>query len=168
MDEATTAAELPEVAAAAAPSTEAAPAAPADANSAILEFEELFTALTNQLRDLGYYQDRPEYTVPNKSRTELGMEKRALLTMARERIDILYSLPADKLSALAQQELPYVDRKVSPRIICSSTCHALAFNEHPAGYCIRSSIQRNLYIERCLEVLRSDGALQPLLCCTAI
>ena len=80
----------------------------------IQEFTDLFAALSAELQERGYYQDRPEYTVPNKSRSELGVEKRALLTMARERIDILYSLPVDKLKAIADNELPYVDRKVPP------------------------------------------------------
>ena len=85
----------------------------------IQEFTDLFAALSAELQKRGYYQDRPEYTVPNKSRSELGVEKRALLTMARERIDILYSLPTDKLNAIASNELPYVDRKVllSPRLL---------------------------------------------------
>ncbi len=88
----------------------------------IQEFTDLYAALSAELHARGYYQDRPEYTVPNKSRSELGVEKRALLTMARERIDVLYSLPSDKLKTIASNELPYVDRKVpiSPFIECSA------------------------------------------------
>ena len=92
----------------------------------IQEFTDLFAELSAELHGRGYYQDRPEYTVPNKSRSELGMEKRALLTMARERIDVLYSLPADKLKAIASNELPYVDRKVLPLPITS--CPEVTFS----------------------------------------
>lgn len=78
----------------------------------IQEFVDLYGDLSAQLQEMGFYRDRPEYTVSNQSRSEVGVEKRALITMGRERIDILYSLPVDKLKALAGHELPYVDRKV--------------------------------------------------------
>ena len=78
----------------------------------IQEFEDLYGDLSAQLQEMGFHRDRPEYTVSNQSRSEVGVEKRALITMGRERIDILYSLPVDKLKALAGHELPYVDRKV--------------------------------------------------------
>ncbi|CAL5219459.1 g1294 [Coccomyxa viridis] len=108
--EATSAADLPEPSAADSQAPEAAQE-PKIADPVIQEFTDLFAALSAELHERGYYQDRPEYTVPNKSRSELGIEKRALLTMARERIDILYSLPVDKLKAIASNDLPYVDRK---------------------------------------------------------
>ena len=111
LEEATTAADLPEPVAADIPAPEAAQE-PRIVDPLIQEFTDLFAALSAELQERGYYQDRPEYTVPNKARSELGVEKRALLTMARERIDILYSLPADKLQTLASNELPYIDRKV--------------------------------------------------------
>ncbi len=111
--EATSAADLPEPSAADSQAPEAAQE-PKIADPVIQEFTDLFAALSAELHERGYYQDRPEYTVPNKSRSELGIEKRALLTMARERIDILYSLPVDKLKAIASNDLPYVDRKVRP------------------------------------------------------
>lgn len=118
--EATAAADLSEPSAADVPAPEAAQE-PKIVDPVIQEFTDLFAALSTELQGRGYYQDRPEYTVPNKSRSELGVEKRALLTMARERIDILYSLPTDKLKAIASNELPYVDRKVllSPQFCCN-------------------------------------------------
>ncbi len=78
----------------------------------IQEFIDVFGTLSAELKDLGYYQDRPEYTVSNTSRSDVGVEKRALITMARERLDIVYSLPAEKLKDLTTHQLPYVDRKV--------------------------------------------------------
>ena len=133
LEEATAAADLPEPSAADAPAPEAAQE-PKIVDPVIQEFTDLFAALSTELQGRGYYQDRPEYTVPNKSRSELGVEKRALLTMARERIDILYSLPTDKLNAIASNELPYVDRKVllSPQFCC---------NQQPAS--------EHMYHQRC-------------------
>ena len=101
---------------AAAPSTGA--EEPKITDPVVQEFTQLYDELNTKLKGLGFFDDRPEYTVSNSSRTELGIEKRALLTMSRERVDIVYSLPADKLAHLASQELPYVDRKVLFLHIC--------------------------------------------------
>ena len=102
---------------AAAPSTGA--EEPKITDPVVQEFTQLYDELNTKLKELGFFEDRPEYTVSNSSRTELGIEKRALLTMSRERVDIVYSLPADKLAHLASQELPYIDRKVwSLQVLC--------------------------------------------------
>ena len=110
VEDVATAAETPEASVAAAPSTEA--EEPKMTDPVVQEFTQLYDELNTKLKELGFFEDRPEYTVSNSSRTELGIEKRALLTMSRERVDIVYSLPADKLAHLATQELPYIDRKV--------------------------------------------------------
>ena len=117
LDDAAAAAETSDASAAAAPSTGA--EEPKITDPVVQEFTQLYDELNTKLKELGFFDDRPEYTVSNNSRTELGIEKRALLTMSRERVDIVYSLPADKLAHLASQELPYVDRKVWSLQACS-------------------------------------------------
>ncbi len=66
-----------------------------------------------QLAAKGYFEDTPDMRVSNSQRSELGVIKRANLEMSRQRIDILYSLPREKLEALGKEDLPYQDRKVS-------------------------------------------------------
>jgi hypothetical protein len=78
------------------------------------QFHELWEQYSDLLASKGFYEDEPGQTVPNTQRSELGAIKRANLQMARDRIDILYSLPTDKLKALCKTELPYSDRKVCP------------------------------------------------------
>ena len=110
LEDAATGAETPESSVPAASNTGA--EEPKIFDPVVQEFTQLYDELNTKLKELGFFEDRPEYTVSNSSRTELGIEKRALLTMSRERVDIVYSLPADKLAHLALQELPYIDRKV--------------------------------------------------------
>ncbi|CAK0741840.1 hypothetical protein CVIRNUC_001354 [Coccomyxa viridis] len=109
LEDAATGAETPESSVPAASNTGA--EEPKIFDPVVQEFTQLYDELNTKLKELGFFEDRPEYTVSNSSRTELGIEKRALLTMSRERVDIVYSLPADKLAHLALQELPYIDRK---------------------------------------------------------
>ena len=117
LEDAATGAETSESSVAAGPSTGA--EEPKITDPVVQEFTQLYDELNTKLKELGFFEDRPEYTVSNSSRTELGIEKRALLTMSRERVDIVYSLPADKLAHLASQELPYIDRKVwSLQVLC--------------------------------------------------
>jgi len=112
LEEATSsAADVPEPSAGAAPAPEGAQQ-PRIVDPCVQEFVDVFGALSAELKALGYYQDRPEYTVSNTSRSDVGVEKRALITMARERLDIVYSLSAEKLKDLTTHQLPYVDRKV--------------------------------------------------------
>ncbi|BDA42771.1 probable zinc finger Ran-binding domain-containing protein 2 at C-terminar half [Coccomyxa sp. Obi] len=75
------------------------------------QFNTLWDQYSDVLTKKGFFADRPEYTVSNSKRSEIGAVKRASLQAARERIDILYSLPAEKVVALSKAELPYVDRK---------------------------------------------------------
>ena len=66
----------------------------------------------DQLAAKGFFEDTPEMRVSNSQRSELGVIKRANLEMSRQRTDILYSLPREKLEALSKEDLPYQDRKV--------------------------------------------------------
>ena len=76
------------------------------------QFGELWERYAELLSVKGFFNDTPTMRVPNSKRSELGVIKRANLEMARNRIDILYSLPTAKLEALAKTDLPYTDRKV--------------------------------------------------------
>lgn len=78
------------------------------------QFHELWTQYTDVLTKKGFFDDTPGMTVSNTERSEIGVIKRANLQAARDRIDLLYSLPTEKLVALSSVDLPYVDRKVSP------------------------------------------------------
>ena len=99
--------------AAAAETEDAAPAAaPVSSDPVLEQFNSLWDQYTDVLTKKGFFADRPEQTVPNSKRSEIGAVKRASLQAARDRIDILYSLPVDKLVTLSKTELPYVDRKV--------------------------------------------------------
>lgn len=79
------------------------------------QFAELWDQYASLLMDKGYFKDGPGQTVSNSDRSELGAIKRANLQMSRQRIDLLYSLPQDKLVALSQAELRYTDRKVTAK-----------------------------------------------------
>lgn len=100
----------------------AAAAAPAGARAGgpsgeLEQFSELWEKYMEKLAAKGFLQDTPEMRVSNSQRSELGVIKRANLEMSRQRIDILYSLPREKLEALSKQDLPYHDRKVCPRCL---------------------------------------------------
>ena len=102
----------PETVAAEEAAVAAASAGPTD--PLLEQFNLLWDQFSDVLTKKGFFADRPEYTVSNSKRSEIGAVKRASLQAARERIDVLYSLPADKIVALAKAGLPYVDRKVNP------------------------------------------------------
>lgn len=103
----------PETVAAEEAAAATAPAVPTD--PLLEQFNLLWDQYSDVLTNKGFFADRPEYTVSNSKRSEIGAVKRASLQAARERIDILYSLPAEKIVALSKAELPYVDRKVGHR-----------------------------------------------------
>ena len=68
------------------------------------------------LETRGFFSDEDEAGTerPTVERTQLGALKRAALRLARTRLDIIYSLPEDKVAALAAAPLPYPDRKARP------------------------------------------------------
>ncbi len=86
------------------------------------QFNSLWSQYSDVLTQKGFFADRPEQTVPNSKRSEIGAVKRASLQAARERIDILFSVPVDKLVTLSKTELPYVDRKVCRQSLIVGTC----------------------------------------------
>ena len=65
----------------------------------------------------GYFSDEDETVVqaPGVEKMQLGALKRAALGLGRKRPDIIYSLPEDKVAALAAAPLPYPDRKARAR-----------------------------------------------------
>ena len=97
------------------PAVAADPAAdPAEISSAdpsLENFLQHWQAYTEALAAKGYFHDE----VLDISSTEIeqyGIIKRATLKLARERPDLLYSLPESKIVALLLQKLPYDERKV--------------------------------------------------------
>lgn len=67
---------------------------------------------------------------PVADKTQLGALKRAALRLGRTRPDIIYSLPEDKVAALADAPAPYPDRKARPEtpshISCDWVCSGQA------------------------------------------
>ena len=64
----------------------------------------------------GFFSDEDDtgMQTPIKDKTQLGALKRAALRLGRTRLDIIYSLPEDKVAALADAPVPYPDRKARP------------------------------------------------------
>lgn len=61
----------------------------------------------------GFFSDEDDtgMQTPVADKTQLGALKRAALRLGRTRPDIIYSLPEDKVAALADAPVPYPDRK---------------------------------------------------------
>ena len=64
----------------------------------------------------GFFSDEDDAgnPTPAADKTQLGALKRAALRLGRTRADIIYTLPEDKVAALAAAPLPYPDRKARP------------------------------------------------------
>ncbi|KAK9822863.1 hypothetical protein WJX81_005882 [Elliptochloris bilobata] len=79
------------------------------------EFESLWSSFVDALEVRGYFSDETDdgTQVPIAQKTEVGALKRAQLRLARARADIIYSLPEDKVVALAEATLPYPERKTA-------------------------------------------------------
>ena len=82
----------------------------------------LFHSSTNDesgvqaLEARGFFSDEDDtgMQTPIADKTQLGALKRAALRLGRTRPDIIYSLPEDKVAALADAPVPYPDRKARP------------------------------------------------------
>lgn len=132
---------------------DAAPAAsPVSSDPVLEQFNSLWDQYTDILTKKGFFADRPEQTVPNSKRSEIGAVKRASLQAARDRIDVLFSLPVDKIVALSKTDLPYVDRKVRCQfpgtqimlIICRT--NSLCFRSKLVSCCVVPSLLANLHM----------------------
>lgn len=147
-----------------------APAGPGSSGrgSELEQFSELWEKYMEKLAAKGFLQDTPEMRVSNSQRSELGVIKRANLEMSRQRIDILYSLPREKLEALSKQDLPYQDRKVCPRCLrrhigawlCALSFHSAALRSGGTP----AHIRRFARFHACALVQCSANAIMQATC----
>ena len=82
-----------------------------------------------QLQQHNHYEEGRVHKLDSTAMNEMNKVKRAWLSLARARPDMLFSMPADKVSALVQQALPYQEVKVRPM---SSSAQQLLRSLSPA------------------------------------
>ena len=97
------------------------PAAPgvSSADPSLQNFLQQWGAYTAALTAQGFFRDE-SFDIHSTDVEQYGVVKRANLNLARERPDILHALPKAKVVHLAQQELPYDERKVGKQAIYQS------------------------------------------------
>lgn len=82
------------------------------ADPSLSNFLQSWKVYTEALATQGFFRDEV-FDLSSTEVEQYGIVKRANLNMARERPDLLYSLPEAKIVNLISQPLPYSERKVS-------------------------------------------------------
>ena len=88
------------------------PPAEGAASGVHARFAALWRSLLRQLFAAGHYAADAGRVGPEQLDVDKGASKRAVLSFARQRPDLRYSLPEDQLRALVQAGFPRPDRKV--------------------------------------------------------
>lgn len=83
----------------------------ASANASLQLFLQQWATYTAALSQFGFFRGE-EHDISSTEVDQYGVVKRANLNLARERQDLLHSLPQAKIVALTKQKLPYDERKV--------------------------------------------------------
>ncbi|KAK9824281.1 hypothetical protein WJX72_009155 [[Myrmecia] bisecta] len=82
-------------------------------NPVVQTFRSAWTAYLGRLFASGYFAEEADQPPEQGDKPySLGIVKRANLRLARDRPDILYSLPEDKIEAVVKATPPYTDRKI--------------------------------------------------------